>query len=348
MKKQLLFIIILFSFYHTSLGAYYVVSNQKNTERDFRSIQSAIEHAAPHDTIFVKGSPLNYGNVLLEKPLVLIGEGFSDGLNCKSTAKISRILFTANPYRRTISSGSVIIGFEFPYFPGQRPNIITVADETMKIENITIERNWLWFVEVVGNAESWVFRNNIIRGWVKGGSKEGNEEMGASGFMFQNNIMNSLMEFHRGKIAIENNVILGRLKDISNAEVHNNIFTREEFILEQVYNSRFEKNLTSGTQIGPEECYEDSADFESAYLCEGENNTGSDNRVGVDPGFIYWPGDDIMGGTAFKLTESSPGRQNRSVGYEAGIFGGKYPFPSKAFMNPEIDDPFPSFVTSIY
>ncbi|TVQ12281.1 MAG: hypothetical protein EA361_11415 [Bacteroidetes bacterium] len=348
MKKTLLFILFLISFHHLSFGAFHVVSNQNGTERDFRSIQSAIEQAAPYDTIFVKGSPVNYGNVLLEKPLVLIGEGFSDEFYVGHTAKITRILFTANPYRRTISSGSVIMGFEFPYFPGQRPNIITVANERMNIENITLERNWLWFVEVVGNAENWVFRNNIIRGWIKGGSTGGNETQGASGFVLQNNIINSLMGFHRGEVYIENNVILGRLKDISGAVVQNNIFTREEYIMEEVYGSRFENNVASANLIGIEQCYGNPSGFESTYLCEGANNTGKGNRVGVDPEFVMWPGDDIMGGTAFKLSESSPGRGNRTNGNQAGIFGGKYPFPASVFKNPEIDDPFPSFVTSIY
>lgn len=348
MKKYLLFLFFFVSFHHFSLGTIHVVSNQSGTEKDFRSIQSAIEQAAPYDTIFVKGSPMNYGNVLLEKPLVLIGEGFSDELHSGHTAKLTRILFTANPYRRTISSGSVVMGFEFPYFPGQRPNIITVGNERMNIENITLERNWLWFVEVVGNAESWIFRNNVVRGWIKGGSKDGNESIGASGFIFQNNIINSLMGFHRGEVTIENNVILGRLKDISGAVVQHNIFTREESVLDQVYGCRFLNNIASAAVVGIEECYDNPSDFVSGYLCEGESNTGSGNRIGVDPGFVYWPGDDIMGGTAFKLTDTSPGRGDNASGSDAGIFGGKYPFPSKAFMNPEIEDPFPSFVTSIF
>jgi hypothetical protein len=346
MLKNLLLIFYLIFLYPSSYGAIYTVSNQAGIERDFSSIQSAIEHAAPLDTIFVKGSPMNYGNVLIEKPLVLIGEGFSGDIHPGHTAKLTRVLFTSNPYRRTISSGSVVMGFEFPYFPGQRPNIITVANDNIKIENITIERNWLWFVDVVGSAENWVFRNNVIRGWVNGGAR-GNDKAGAAGFSFQNNIINSLLGFKRGEIVVENNVIMGRLKDISRAQVNNNIFTREGFVLEDVFGSRFQNNLSLSGIVANEECYAQPTKFESGSLCSGEANTGSGNRTGIDPGFVFWPTNDIMGGTVFKLSDGSPARRNGNK-IEAGIFGGKYPFPSNAFLNPEIDDPFPSFVTSIY
>jgi hypothetical protein len=348
MKKYLLLLPLLLISFLPSFGAFYVVSNQPEVERDFSSIQSAIEHASSFDTIFVKGSPMNYGNVLLEKPLVLIGEGFSADINAGHTAKITRVLFTANPYRRTISSGSSVIGFEFPYFPGQRANIITVANENVNIENITIERNWLWFVEVVGSADRWVFRNNIIRGWIKGGHKDDNEQAGASNFLFQNNILNSLMNFHKDEMVIENNIILGRLKNIKGALLVNNIFTRDEYFLEDVSDSRFNNNLAVSKKVGKELCYENTEQFESQNMCLGGANTGSSNLTGEDPGFVFWPTDDIMGGTVFKLTESSPGRSAGQGGNEIGIFGGTYPFPSHAFLNPEIDDPFPSFVTSIY
>jgi hypothetical protein len=347
MIKNLHIFIVFFLLQLTGYGAVLVVSNQPGVERDYSSIQSAIEQAAPYDTIFVKGSPTNYGNVLLEKPLVLIGEGFSGEVHSGHTAKITRILFTSNPYRRTISSGSTIIGFEFPYFPGQRPNLITVATDRVSIENVTIERNWMWFVEIVGNAGNWVFRNNIILGWVNGGGKN-NPEIGANGFIFYNNILNSLFEFKRGNLVLENNIILGRLKDVSGARVVNNIFSREDIILENVFGCRFQNNLAATQKIGSEELYEVTTKFESKILLAGEANTGSGNRVGVDPGFVYWPTNDIMGGTVFMLSDSSPAKRGGLGGREIGIFGGRHPFPSHSFLNPEIDDPFPTFVTSIY
>ncbi len=348
MLKKSFFILPLILFNYVLHAAVYTVCNQLGVKRDFSSIQSAVEHASPYDTIFVKGSPMNYGNVLIEKPLVLIGEGFSDEFHTGHTAKITRILLTSNPYKRTISSGTLIKGFEFPYFPGQRPNIITMGTERVKIENITLERNWLWFIEIVGAAENWTIRNNVIRGWVNGGGKSDNSNTGALNFRFQNNILNSLMSFQRGQLSLENNIVLGRLKDVRGAEVINNIFTRDDVLLENVSGSRFQNNISMSTKIGHENCYEHPGRFESRILTNGVANTGSANQTGVDPGFIYWPADDIMGGTVFLLIDNSPARRSGVGGTEAGIFGGRFPFPSKSFLNPEIANPFPTFITSIY
>lgn len=349
MIKPLLYLAVLFFSQLTVYSATYVVSNQPGVPRDFSSIQSAIESASPFDTIFVKGSPTNYGNVLLEKPLVLIGEGFSEEEHSGHTAKLTRIVFTSNPYRRTSSSGSTVIGFEFPYFPGQRANITTVANDRGRLENITFERNWFWFAETTSYTHNWIFRNNVIRGWVDGRSKDPEGVPMANEYAFYNNIINSLMGFSNSSIIVENNVILGRLKDISGATINNNIFTREEnFLLENVFGSQFNNNISIGSFIGDNACYQKPDNFASAFLCEGTPNTGNGNLVGVDPQFVYWPSDDIMGGGVFKLSESSPARRNRTAAREAGIFGGKYPFPSSSFMSPEIEDPFPSFITSIF
>jgi hypothetical protein len=320
-------------------GKMWTVSNQQGVKRDFSSVQSAVEQASPYDTIFVKGSPMNYGNVYLEKPLILIGEGFLGNVNPDNTAKLTRVLLTANPFRRTVSSGSSILGFEFPYFPGQRANIITIADPGVIIENITLERNWLWFVEIKGNAKDWVFRNNIVRGIINGGALT-EDESSVTGFTFQNNILNSLSGLN-GSLLIENNIITGRLRNLRAARVFSNIFLREEYILENVTGSVFNYNLAISDTIG-NSCYSHPERFESRYICYGDANTGRDNLTGLDPGFRQWPSEDIMGGAVFMLAGNSPAK--KLGGREARIFGGRYPFPADAFLNPELGDPFPSFV----
>jgi hypothetical protein len=339
MIQSILKVLVLLMLPFFSYGKVWIVSNQPGTKRNFSSIQSAVEQAEPFDTIFVKGSPMNYGNVYLEKPLILIGEGVSDESYSGYTAKLTRILFTANPFRRTVSSGSTVRGFEFPYFPGQRANLITIDDQGVVIEDITIERNWLWFVEINGNASDWVFRNNIVRGLINGGALSENERS-ASGFVFQNNILNSLSGLN-GKLIIENNIITGRFRNLRGAQVVSNIFIREETILENVTGSVFNFNLAVGDTIG-DACYTHRKKFESAFTCIGEANKGTGNRIGSDPGFMKWPADDILGGSVFILSGNSPAK--RLGGREAGIFGGKYPFPAQGFIKPEMIDPFPFYV----
>ena len=349
MLKALLFFLFSFLFSVQALfPAKWIVCNQRSEGSHYWSIQTAIEHAAPYDTIFVKGSPVNYGNVLLEKPLVLIAEGSIYGDLPDNSAKLTRVLLTSNPFRRTISSGSSIIGFEFPYFAGNRPNIVTVSDEKTKIHDITIERNWIWFIQVAGKAHNWLFRNNVIRGWVNGGSAGDQRNAVSRDFFFHNNIINSIRGFEDGNIQVHNNIITGRLKDISGAEIYNNIFTRETLVLENVYGCNFRGNIAVSDQLGSADCYQYPGRFESMNTCKGISNSGSGNRAGTDPGFLSWPSSDIMGGSVFKLSGGSVAIRAGVNGQQAGIFGGRYPFPEYTFRNQEIDDPFPSFVTSIY
>ena len=348
LKKLLLFVFSFLFMVQVVTSSKWIVCNQRSEGAHYWSIQSAIEHAAPYDTIFVKGSPINYGNVLIEKPLVLLAEGSLCGELPVNSTKLTRMLLTSNPFRGTISSGSSIIGFEFPYYAGYRPNIVTVSDGKTIIENINIERNWIWFIEITGKARNWSFRNNIIRGWVNGGSASIQANKGSVDFFFYNNIINSIRGFEQGKIHVQNNIITGRLKDISGAEIYNNIFTRETLVLENVYLSNFRGNITISDKLASDNCYQHQDRFESMNTCKGLANTGSDNRVGADPGFVYWPSNDIMGGSVFKLSGGSPAFRAGVNGQQAGIYGGRYPFPENAFRNQEIDDPFPSFVTSIY
>jgi hypothetical protein len=347
MKKLLLFIKSFLLITTVANSALHVVSNMSEQNASFRSIQSAVEYAAPFDTIFVLGSPVNYGNVLLEKPLTLIGEGFTGENLGGYTSKLTRVLLTSNPYRRTISSGSRIIGFEFPYFPGGRPNIVTVSHERSPIENITIERNWLWFLQIVGKADSWQISNNIIRGWIHGGAKPDDDHSGATRFLISNNILNSVKGFARGKDVISNNVIIGRLDNIQAAEIHDNIFTHEGHIFQHVGACIMRNNIAMSNVIFPEECYEPADSFDARSICGEIPNRATNNRIAADPGFLYWPGDDIKGGSAFELAINSAIRKTGTRGKDPGIFDGPYPFPVSAFINREIDDPFPTFVTTI-
>lgn len=347
-KTYLTTVFIWFLTYTTLLAGTWVVSNNPENKAEFASIQSAVEQALPGDTILVKGSPINYGNVILEKPIILIADIYGEDNPKGHTAKLTRILLTANPYRRTISSGSAVIGFEFPYFPGKRPNIVTVSDDRALIKDVLIEKNWMWFVEILGSAENWTFRHNIIRGWVNGSARKGTDMTGATNFVFHNNVINTLKGFDRGNIEIHNNIVMGRLQDIMHASVVNNIFVREGFILENVVQSTFQNNITYGVQIGNEECYEHPDRFESVNRCIEMTNQGSGNKVGIDPGFVYWPLKNVESVQAFQLKENSVARNAGKGGTQAGIFGGDAPFPIHGFLKPEIDDPFPSFITSIY
>lgn len=347
-KSVLTFLFLFFILVRSGFSDIWIVCNQYSEGSHYSSIQSAIEHAQAHDTIYVKGSKMNYGSVLLEKPLTLIAEGSLNDELPANSVKLTRLLLTHNPYLKTVSSGSSIIGFEFPYFSGNKPNIISIPNPRVRIENITIERNWVWFIEIPSAARNWTFRNNIIRGWVNGGSETSLRHGGFELFHFHNNIINTIKGFENSEVYIYNNVITGRLKNISGAKVYNNIFSRETYVLENVSGCHFRGNVTVSEKLANDECYSQPERFEGMNKCTGEYNTGSGNLVGVDPGFAYWPSTDVMGGSVFKLNNGSPAKSAGIKGQEPGIYGGDFPFPENYFKNQEMYDPFPAFITSVY
>lgn len=335
----------LFFISHTQ-AAVYRVSHQLNDSAHFASVQSAIEFASAHDTIFVHGSPVNYGNILLEKPLVLIGEGFSGQNKSGHTSKLSRVLLTYNAFKRSTSSGSKIMGFEFPYYPGERPNILTVPDPRVSIDHITLERNWLWYIQIGGKARSWEIRHNVIRGWLHGGARIAHPESGAVDFLVSNNIIQSL-RLLRHPNRVEHNIVLGSLSEIEQLTFVHNIFIGEEGFLQGVQASVFRNNIASAVRVGGDVCLAELNRFESASLCGHKANTGSGNRVGMDPGFLGWPAQLIEGGAVFQLKPGSPARRAGVAGAELGIFGGVQPFPLGAFVLKEIADPFSGFLSNL-
>lgn len=347
MIRNILFFLLFLGLFQFATAAFYVVSNIAEDNAEFRSIQSAIEHASSYDTVYVKGSSVNYGNVLLEKPITLIGEGFYDEKVGGHTSKITRVLLTSNPYRRTISSGSKIIGFEFAYFPGERPNIVTVDHKSSPIEDVTLERNWLWFIQIVGNAKNWQISNNIIWGWLNGGATNDNPKTGATKFLLSNNIVNSIIGFSYGENVIRNNIVLGRLTNIQYVEIFDNIFILDDFIFQDVYSCILRNNVSKNDTVFSKECFKPPNSFEARNICNGKSNRSFNNRVGVDPEFLYWPVDDIKGGEVFELTNTSAIKNSGINGRDPGIFDGPYPFPVNAFLNKDIVDPFPYFVTFV-
>ena len=109
MKKQILFIaaaiVAVASFAQTS----HTVSNNPANPAQFTEIQEAINAASDGDTIYVAGSATNYGNVLVNKRVVLIGAGWiQNGANSRTS--ITQIDITATTDNGG-GSGSVISGF---------------------------------------------------------------------------------------------------------------------------------------------------------------------------------------------------------------------------------------------
>ena len=87
------------------------VNNNSAISANFTSFTAAQNAAAPNDTLYFEGSSVSYGNIILTKPLTLIGPGYFLSENPqtqanKVTAKFGTIGFN------TGSAGSTISGLD--------------------------------------------------------------------------------------------------------------------------------------------------------------------------------------------------------------------------------------------
>jgi hypothetical protein len=111
------------------------VNNRPNVDADFSTLIAAYNAAAPNDTLYVEGSPTNYGILGLYKPITLIGSGFwldeNDTTQAyKETSKVNTIYFYSG------SQGSVIEGFHIQSYGNYGTSGIEIHTS-----NITVRRN---------------------------------------------------------------------------------------------------------------------------------------------------------------------------------------------------------------
>ncbi len=311
-----------------SLGKILTVSNNPDIKADYAGIQTAIEFSYSGDTIFVHGSPLNYGNIKVTKPLTIIGAGYNSNNPDGHSAKLLLIEFTNNLYHNTSSSNSTIQGFEFFFITGNKPGIITKPYANHIISNITLQGNRIWNLNIQHPTSGWKIKNNIIHGQLNGGCKSETGKGGANAFMITNNIIMNIKDFSQ-KNLFQNNVVMGELTNVSECTFLNNIFTYPQTLLTEVWNCTFRNNLTTHNNIGSVDCYLPYDDFKSFFNClDKGKNIGANNIIGEDPSFVNLPNNKFDYSNDYQLNSASPGKNAGTDKKDLGIFGGPYPFPS--------------------
>lgn len=308
MKKIILFILFI-SIISQLYSKVHVVGNLHYIHgAKYRSVQSAIEAADEGDTIYVRSSPINYGNIIIDKQLVLIGEGLGGKNISGKTTKLTRVTLGHNPMLKTSASGTKIIGFEFAYFPSGTPNIITTSVWGGGLNDIEIRNNWIWYLELHGNTSGWKFINNVILETL---SNTGNTKE----HLFSNNFLNDINGIEVSNF--NHNFIAGSLMNNTSLLLQNNILTNEKPIDEG------NRNITSRNNFlryNPKGIYLQEVDM--------INNIISNTTEWIGP----FPEYDFIGGNALKLKTGSKLLNAGYDGEDIGIFGGGYKFPVEIFI----------------
>lgn len=188
----------------------------------FSNFQDAVDFANPGDVILVKASRFSYTNVTINKPLVIIGEGFK-GLS----TSIGVVTLTMD------ASNSSIMGMNIS-------NELTLSGNgtSLYLQDVDIAYNNITRIRWGGGSTNDTLQNITIRSNIIGSANSSNTSSVAfditrikDGFYLQNNVVYgsavAAVELHRADIS--NNVFVGTgteltFYEVSNCSVNNNIF----------------------------------------------------------------------------------------------------------------------------
>ncbi len=130
------------------------VSNDPKAPAQHTSIQTAINNSLDGDTIMVYGSATSYGDVTVDREIILIGAGYRNPYGYNST--IRYLYLDGKAVVGFTASDSKISGFRITniYFYGQ-------TNSSKIMEGVLIERCWVNYVDF--NQASVTYRNDTVR-----------------------------------------------------------------------------------------------------------------------------------------------------------------------------------------
>jgi hypothetical protein len=273
-------------------AAVYTVSNEVAYPAQFDNVQTAHDAAVAGDTLLVKASASDYGQLILDRQLTVIGEGHEQ---IGAHTRINAIICGAG------SSGSNFLGFAGNFY----------LDAAEMQESILIERcrgtvygYWQGFglnglivkhsvIQSIYlyNCTQVLITNNIIRGQISGSTSP--------------------------SVSILNNVFTNDgsyvFTSVQYALVANNIFygSAPSYDGAGVENCAFNNNISFGTTDDD--------------LPPTGSNVGAGNQVGVDPQFVNVPDNQGLTSYDYHLQAGSPGIAAGTDGTDIGLYGGSAP-----------------------
>lgn len=296
MKKILLSLFVSVSATVTLNAKVLTVSNHAITAGKYTTIQEAIDAAAIGDTIYVHGSTTGYGNIKINKRLVLIGAGhYNKDTQHNLNSSLQYIEFTGTNSSVT-SSGSVIKGFSIYATSGAASNVL-------------FERNRMDNLSITGN--NCIVKNNFI-GYIGINN--------SSNVIISNNVISAISGSNQPSVVITNNIFIGGyFSSLEYANITNNIFIERRDNSYSTNLCTYHKNIS---------LYYDQVNFVNLPKT---GNTGVGNKNTVENQFVS----DIIGKTIgdwrdydWHLLPTSLGYKYGTDGTDCGIYGGSYPMPN--------------------
>ena len=305
--KKIYFLFVLAVTAFTSNATIRTVNNGSVGAGQYTSVQTAVDASAVGDTIYIHGSQTTYGDVTLNKRLVLIGAGHHVTGTQFNFSTLLNYVYLSQGNSTTLPTGSTIKGINFIAVSG--------SGGSLAVNNITLERNFISSnVSILGSG--WICRNNFVNYFAVNNFKN---------TIISNNVISSSGIYYSDKpsVIVTNNIFLSGnfLYTVKYATVTNNIMIEPSSSYD-AYNSQntWNKNIM---------IYADPANYKTFPPI---NNTGVGNINTVDAQFTTTIPLNITLEDATKhnwtLLATSIGFKYGTDGTDVGIYGGSYPMPN--------------------
>lgn len=271
------------------------VNNIASFNADFTSFIEAQNNVAPNDTLYFEGSTVSYGDIVINKPLVLIGTGYFLNENPETQSNAIPTQFGQIEFKAG-SAGSVITGLTSTSVIIYESNISVISCLLKKvnlnytansIENVFIHRNYIYRGSLSGTGDYYSISNLLI-----------------TNNFIQDDGMSSVIYFGENvEGAIKNNTIKGHIS-FHNMIVSNNIHVSGTYYYNIHVNNSFYNNICDKTQFPA--------------------GNGNQQNVTMTDVFVGSTGNSTDG--QWKLKPFSPAIGAGNDDTDCGMFGGASPY----------------------
>ena len=314
MKKIIILLTFLALFTFHLEARIITVCNNNSVPAQYTSLQEALDNASIGDTIHVHASHISYGNIVIRKRIVLLGEGFRTILQSIQFSSV-------DGQQSNNASGSVIKGFYVNKHPDYDWSLCQEPTDATNIYNVLIQRCYFQYYVRFNNSSlatrnhsNWLFKDCIF-----------NNSIYLGGYSYSYGMFE-----HSGNI-IFMNCIIGSSVNYSNSYhiFSHNIFRHATQTFYSVSNITLENNIFfNNSGNGCSQCVFNNNLSTSTQALPYGTNTGSNNIVSTNPQFVNAPGNNFIWSDDYHLQETSPAKGAGIGGVDIGIFGGANPFPN--------------------
>ena len=306
MKTICCFSAFLFSSVQFSLATVRTLSNTAFSPGEYTTFDAAQAACLSGNTIYVHGSNINYGDIVIYQSLVIIGTGHNPNKQSPRVSSFRNI---------SVQAGGVqLIGLTFNTLDNSGYHDGTVK----KCRILGSTQNSSVCLYLSGSAHNWLIEGNIFdqsddTGIYFGGGQAPNTIIENNIFANQVEKINGLNNDPSQTTYILNNVFLSdapgafSFVSVNYAVVNNNVFYASSPVGHSgaLFNSSMNNNISF-------QCSDDS------FL------PGLNNLAGVDPLFVNYPGLPSLFSYNFdfNLSATSPGHNTGTDGTDRGVWGG--------------------------